>query len=294
MPSLPDIYQYTDYRTYLRDWYEASKKENSFVSYRYLASKTSVDAGYLAHVFQGTKHLSESSLPAFVRLLRLDNQQKRYLESMVDFNKARKDKDIRERFQQLMSLRDHSARVVSQQQYRYWMHWYIPAIRLTLLNFDFSGDLADLAARITPRISVREAGDALQVLLDLELVKKREDGVYEVQDTHLSTGDAWHSAAIREFQSYTLELAQLSLRNHPPELREIATLSLAIPRDEISTLQEMMRDFRSRVAKWALGLQESDCVIQLNLACFPMSLPPGNLDKKENSEEHPSATPPRN
>ena len=99
-----------------------------------------------------------------------------------------------------------------------------------------------MGQRITPHITAAQAKEAVQVLLDLGLVVLRDDGVYEVQDAHLSTGDEWTSAAIREFQSKTLQLAQNSLRNHPPEIREIATLSLAVPKEEIATLQEMMRD----------------------------------------------------
>lgn len=275
--SLLDIYQYTDYRAFLRDWFEQSKVQSPHVSYRYLARRTDVDAGYLARVFQGSKHLSDTAVERFIQLLGLGSKEQRYFAEMVRFGKARRDDEIRERFDKLAQLRDNGVRVLGQQEYRYWMHWYIPAIRLTLLNDDFNGDFAALAQRLTPAITPTQAQEAVQLLLGLGLVQKRPDGIYEVQDTHLSTGDSWASAAIREFQAKTLELARDSLRIHPPALREIATLTLAIPAEEIATLQEMMREFRSRVAKWAIGLGQSNCVMQFDLASFPLSLPVGAL-----------------
>ena len=278
-----DIYQYTEYRVYLRDWFEQSKVHSPHISYRYLARRTGVDAGYLAHVFQGNKHLSDAAVERFGELLGLGAKEQRYFAEMVRFNKARRDDEIRERFEKLTLLRESGVRVLNQQEYRYWMHWYVPAVRLTLLNDDFTGDYAALARRMTPAITERQATEAVELLMDLGLVRHREDGVYEVQDTHLSTGDIWASAAIREFQAKTLDLARESLRLHPPAVREIATLTLAIPQDEIATLQEMMRDFRSRVAKWAIGLEKSDCVMQFDLACFPLSLPAGALEAAQSS-----------
>lgn len=274
MKQVVDIYQYTDYRAYLKDWYELSKKRESYVSYRYISRRTGVDAGYLARVLQGNKHLAERSLEAFSKMLQLDEQESRYLLTMVRFSKARRDDEIRDLFQKLMVLRESNARILDQSQYRYWMHWYIPAIRLTLLTYEFRGDFKELAQRITPAITPAQAEEAVDVLLSLGLVQRNQAGIYEVQDSHLSTGDTWTSMAIREFQGKTLDLARQSLRDFPPELREIATLSLAIPMDEIVSLQEMMRTFRKQVAQWALGLERSDCVVQFNLSCFPLALPP--------------------
>lgn len=268
----PELFKYTDYRAFLRDWFEQTKLHSSFMSYRYLARRTGIDAGYLAHVFQGNKHLSEQGVQKLIDLLAFAPNEERYFEAMVAFNKARRESDIHEKFEKMMQWREAGARILNQQEYRYWMHWYIPAIRLTLLTEDFKGDFQALARRLTPSITAKQAHEAVDVLMDLGLVELRPDGVYEVQDAHLSTGNAWASAAIREFQSKTLGLAQESLRNHPPELREIATLTLAIPKEEIATLQEMMRDFRSKVAKWAVGMDRSDYVLQMNLACFPLSV----------------------
>lgn len=245
------------------------------MSFRYLSRRTGIDAGYLANIFQGNKHLSDAGIASFSDLMKLDPKETRYFQAMVHFGKARSETEIRERFEKMMILREASARVLQQQEYRYWVHWYTPAIRLTLLTHDFRGDFAALARRITPAISAQQAQESIELLLSLGFVKIREDGVYEVQDAHLSSGDAWTSAAIREFQAETLQLARESIRTQPPELREISTLTVAIPKEEIVALQEMMRDFRSRVAKWAVSMNHSDYVLQLNLCCFPVSVPDG-------------------
>ena len=47
------IYDYLDYRKFLSDWFDESKKRNSFVSYRYVSGKVHLDASFLVKVFQG-------------------------------------------------------------------------------------------------------------------------------------------------------------------------------------------------------------------------------------------------
>lgn len=274
LSKVPDLYAYTDYRAYLRDWFEENKKSQAFLSFRYMSRRTGIDAGYLAHVLQGSKHIAEGSIDAMVQFLGLGTKDAKYFSELVLFSRAKNEREIKERFQKLMSLRGVSARELSSRQIRYWAHWYYPAVRLTMLNYSFQGDYADLAARLCPPITEEQAREAVQVLENLQLVRKEEAGIYTVLDAHISTGDAWQSVAIREFQEQTLKLAAESLTRHSKKNREISTLSLAIPQEEISTLQEMVKDFRQQVAKWALSLDDSDCVMQVDFAVFPISMSP--------------------
>jgi uncharacterized protein (TIGR02147 family) len=268
---VPDLYAYTDYRAFLRDWFEEGKKTQPFLSFRYLSRKVGIDAGYLAHVFQGSKHISEGSIESFAAFLGFKPKEAKYFEELVLFSRAKNEREIKDRFQKLMSLRSVSAKELSSRQTRYWAYWYYSAIRLTMLNYDFRGDFAELGLRLSPSISEEQAREAVEVLENLKLVRKEPDGLYTVLDAHVSTGDAWQSLAIREFQEQTLKLAAESLSRHPKETREISTLSLAIPLTEITTLQEMVREFRQQVAKWALSLNDSDCVMQVDFAVFPIS-----------------------
>jgi uncharacterized protein (TIGR02147 family) len=267
---MPDLYKHTDYRAYWREWFEDAKKEQSFLSFRYMSKKTGIDAGYLAHVFQSSKHIAESSIDAVIDLLRLKGRDAKYFHELVLFSRAKSEREIKERFQKLMALRSTSARLLSDRQARYWSFWYYPAVRLAMLTFEFRGDFADLARRLSPAISMKQAQEAVQVLQEMALVRKEDSGIYTVLDAHISTQDAWQSLAIREFQEQTLTLAAESLKRHSPDIREVSTMTLAIPAKEIPTLQEMVREFRRQVAQWTLGLEDSDCVIQADFALFPV------------------------
>jgi len=289
---MPDIYEYTDYRSFLKAWFDEAKQQNDYLSYRYLARKTGVDAGYWVRIFQGNKHLAEQYLENVCKVLQLDRKQQRFFEELYLFTKAKADWEIRDRFERLMEMRETSPKILDNSQAQYFRRWYIPAVRLSLLNNGCFTDFAELGRRLTPEVTPEEAQEAVETLQRLGLVAPREPQnlaekgeisessgapdcgyYYEVLDSHLSTGDEWSNLTIREFQRRMMEMAGESLFRHQKDEREIATLTLAIPAEEIATLKEMMQEFRQKVAKWALSLDDSDSVVQFNLSAFPLAFP---------------------
>jgi len=268
-----DIYQYTDYREYLRDWFAEAKGKSEAMSYRYLAGKVSLDPGFLVHILQGHKHLAEKHIPALVRCLRLSKPQAAYFERLCLFGKARSEAEIARRFKELMELRAMQSRTLASKQYQYYEKWYIPVVRCLIAARGFSGDYGQLAQMLNPGIQVEEAKHAVKVLLQLSMLKRHPDGTYEVTDTFITTGDNWRSLIIRDFQHQTMSLAQKALSELPKEDREISTMTIAVPRNEMHAMQEMTREFRQKILRWALDQPDADSVIQFNIQIFPVVKP---------------------
>ncbi|MBK8800683.1 MAG: TIGR02147 family protein [Fibrobacteres bacterium] len=86
---MSDIYRHTDYRTFLKEWFEEAKKAHGYMSYRYLGRKLGLDPGYLVKIFQGNRHFSEQQVPVFLKVLRLDPQEAAHFQEMVRSTKAR-------------------------------------------------------------------------------------------------------------------------------------------------------------------------------------------------------------
>jgi uncharacterized protein (TIGR02147 family) len=274
------LYEHTDYRSYLREWFDEEKSRKSFMSYRYLSRRVDIDAGFLVHILQGTKHLAESAIPRVVKELQLDTTEGEYFRELVLFNRARGPRQIKEHFQKLCMMRDLQAQEISSRQYRYFLKWQYPALRVALLAFPFrAGDEAVLGARIDPALSTEDVKEGLETLLDLGLVTWNDEGILEPINSFLTTGDRWKDIAVRQFQTQTLQLAQRSIEVHPPEIREVSTLTLAIPAREIPALQEMVREFRQKILQWTASLDDSDAVMQINVASFPLTRIDGQANR---------------
>lgn len=277
--QVPHLFQYTDYRAFLREWFEEAKKERESLSYRFIAGRIGIDPGFLVRIFQGTKHLSETHLPALCKVIRLNKRETQYFERLVLFCKAKGDREIQERFLSLMELRESKVREISAKQYRYYQHWYIPAIRCLIAAKEFRGNFAELASILNPAITSQEAHDAVRVLEDLQMVQKNRHGVWETLDSHISAGDAWTDRAVREFQKQAFFLGIRGLETLPKEHREFSTLTFSIPREEFSSVQDLIRDFRTKMARWTLAQENADAVYHMNIQVFPMALPA--LEPKE-------------
>jgi len=269
---VPSIYEHTDYRSFLREWFEDEKKHKSFMSYRYLSRRVDIDPGFLVHILQGTKHLSEAAIPRMAQELKFDAIQSDYFRELVLFNRARGTRQIQEHFQRLCRMRDVQTQEVAGQQYRYYLKWHYPAVRVALLAFPLQRGQEDAyAQRMDPTLSRTELDEAIQVLLELKLAQWTSNDILEPVSPFLTTGDRWKDQAVKSFQDQTLELARRSLAVHSSACREVSTLTLAIPESEIPTLQEMVKDFRQRVLQWTASLDEADAVMQVNVATFPLT-----------------------
>lgn len=268
-----DLYQYTDYREYLRDWYAVAKEKSPVMTYRYMATKLNIDPGFLVHIMQGHKHLSEKHLPALARALALGKGEFKYFERLFLFGKARSETEIARRFKDLMELRSMQSRTLGSKQYQYYEKWYVPTIRCLVAARGFRGDYADLAKQLDPAITADEAMFAIKLLEKLGMLKRNKEGEFEVLDTFVTTGDSWVSFAIRDYQRQTMELAQRALMEQPKEKREISTMTFAIPSNEMPAIQEMAREFRQKVMHWALHQSDADTVVQFNLQVFTVVKP---------------------
>ncbi len=268
---MPLVFDYTEYRAFLRDWIAEKKASGSPVSYRGLGNKLGIDPGFLVHILHENRHTTEDSIPRWVKVIGFNDIEAQYFGQLILFNRAKSPRDIQQCFQRLCELRDLQLTEISDRQYRYYLKWQQVAIRVLLLTYSFRGDYADLARRLDPPIPAQEAEEVVNTLLELKLVAWNEDGVLEPTTPFLSTSRQWQDKAVHEFQTQTLQLAQRSLKIHRPQDRQISTLTLAIPAAEMGTLQEMAREFQQKVLRWTASLDDSDSVIQVNVAMFPLS-----------------------
>jgi len=268
---VPDIFLYTDYRSYLSDWFDESKKQHSFMSYRYLGSKIPTDPGYLVRILSGQRHISEALIPGFIQALRLSDREAQYFQALVPFTKARGERSVREALQKLLALRDLRVKTLESGQYKFYQAWYHTSVRLVLALGKFTGDFGGLARCLSPEITPEQAEESVRLLQDLGLVREDPDGSWHLTEDFITTGDAWKGIGVKEFQRQTLRLAMESVDRHSREERSISTLSLTIPRSELPALKEITKQFRAQVMRWAGAQADPDRVYQVNIQIFPLS-----------------------
>ncbi len=269
-----NIYDYSDYRKFLQEFYELEKSLDSSFSYRVFAAAVGMDASLLLKILQGKRHISPKCIDDFVNFFHFKDAKAEYFREMIAYGKAKNDKDVRSHFETLQKMRPAACRELDEARYRYFQQWYYPMIRSALDVFNYRGtqDAAALGECCIPKLSASQVENAVDALLQLGLARANKDGRVVPTDAHLKTMEHWLSACISDYQSSIAELAGKSIQNTPKEKRDISTLTMALDSQQIDKIREILAKTRKAIVNVvnAMPPQICDSVYQLNFQLFPM------------------------
>lgn len=284
MVTFSDI---ADYRDFLKDYYDRKKVEMPFYSYRMMGDKLGLDSSYLYRVLQKKQHLPAHALPAAKDILALSGREAEYFDLL--FSAAvTKDKNKREEIMaKALALRDVDRHSLQAAELKLLENWWIPAVRAYL---DLNGgvvNIKQIAREICPPITEAQAQEAIDTLLEVGLVKKMASGRLALTEAHLTVGGPEKRAAIGKFQKQVLALASDSIDNLPAEERNISTLTLSVDQACFDDLRDMLREFRRLVQKRVDSAKNTDRVMQLSMAFYPVARKGGvgTADKTEAGEK---------
>jgi len=273
---LQPIFEYLEYREFLREFYQEKKKENFFFSFQFMGRKVGVDPSALAKVLAGQRHLANQKISLMADLCELEGRHADYFEALVHFCKAKSQKQSREWFEKLLKIRANSGHVLSARQYKFYSHWYYTAIRAILGIEDFRiEDAAKIGKRLDPPLQERRVSQSLKFLLTHGLISENEDGWLRPVHKHISSGNPREKAvdvqSIRRFQAEMIEQAKNSLENHDPQDRDFSTMTVAIGSEALDDVREIIAECRRAVRERLEMCENADTVYQLNMQFFPIS-----------------------
>ena len=268
MVTFSDI---ADYRDFLKDYYERRKAEMPFYSYRMMGDKLGLDSSYLYRVLQKKQHLPAHALQAAKEILALSGREAEYFDLLfsaaVSKDKAKKE----ELMAKALSLRDVERHSLQAAELKLLENWWIPAVRAYL---DLNGGVVNvkqIAKDICPPITEDQVNEAIEILKEVGLVKKLASGRLALTDAHLTVGGPEKAQAVRKFQRQVLALASDSLDDVPVTERNVSTLTLSVDQSCFEDLGEMLREFRRLVQKRVDEAKNSDRVMQLSMAFYPVA-----------------------
>ena len=266
-----NLFDFLDYRQYLRAVFEERKKQLPSFSHRSLARILSLKApGHMLFIIQGKRRLTVDIARRLSVYLKLTKKELDYLLSLVQYAEAKSAAEKQWAFEELLSIRQRTASKVSPSSYRFYEKWYYSAIRASLDVEPFSGDFSSLARSLCPPISTSEAKQAMKALLELKMVKRDENGIYQTAEALISTGDSWQSAIILNVQRQFLDLAKESFDRFPKEDLDISNLTVTVSPETYDLIRKKIRELRGQIMSMACAEQNPDRVLQVNIQMFPL------------------------
>lgn len=265
------IFDTTDYRELLKDYYEERKAQLPLYSYQLMGVKLGLSASQLFHILQKERHLPIRCTPMVKELLGLTGRASEYFELLVAVSRTRTLQKRNELLNKAFILRDTRRRELVSNELKYLRQWYIVVVRSFLEVNKGDASASTIAQSIIPPITEEQARDSLEILNSLGFVKKISSERLALADSHLTISGPEKAKAIREYQSQVMHIGMQSLERIPPEERDISTLTMAIDQDCVTDIKEMVCEFRRQLQNRIEDCSKPDQVMQLNLAFFPVA-----------------------
>lgn len=276
------IFEYLDYREFLKDYYNQKKAANSAFSLRVFSDKIGFKAkDFISRVMNGEKNLSQQSIPKVASGLRLGKHETEFFVALVEFNQAETTADRDTAFEKMQAVLKvvrfaEKQHLLGHAQYMIYSHPRHLFIRSLIGMFGFDGDYAALAKQVNPKITPDEARQSVKLLEECQLIKKDEDGKYILTESAITTGDRTSKLALRGYHQNCLKMGADSIDRDPPGKRHISGLTLGISQEGYERIVERINAFRKEIALIAEEDEGSDKVFQMEFALFQVG---GKADK---------------
>lgn len=270
---IKEIFEYTDYRLYLRDFYEYTKERKPYFSFRFMSSRLGINPGFIFRLMSRKTHIGPQKIETVADLLELQGKHREYFIELVSLAKAKRDNDIQDSLKKLKAIRGVHFTTIVDDQMEFFSKWHHMAMRSLLSIYPFDGkNYRRLGAMMVPPLTADEARESVNLLSKLGLVSIDMDGIYKVNDTFISTKEKWSSSIIHQYQKTSIDLSVKALDDLPKDVRDISTVTFTCSQDLFETFRERLQEIRQEFLALSQECTNEDCVMQLNLQLFPAAI----------------------
>lgn len=249
MPLSPvDIFQYTDYRAWLKDVFQSLKERDPKFSHRFILQRLQVkSSGWLADMLGGRRMLSRTHLLGLSRVLGLSPREELYLETLVDYNQAKTLLEKNRAYEKLLTFHEIPKDIIDADRFEYFSKWYYSAVREYLLIEPFRGDFNRLARRLRPAILPEQARESIDLLEKLGFIKRFASGEYRPASEHVKKQSAFSPVHYYQYLKAQMELGIGAMERIPREERDISAVAVTLSSDSFQAIREEIKALRQKM-----------------------------------------------
>lgn len=283
---MKQIFEYNDYRLFLKDYFNEKKKTTGYFTHRYFAEKAGFSSPvFIKLVIDAKANLSKKSVKKLISAMGLTDIQARYFEDLVHFNQAKTHQTKQKYFTILRTInKDHSVHVLDTDQYDFYSNWHNSALRELAAATGFKDNFAELGKQVNPPLKAKEVKAAIRLLEKTNLLKKKEDGTYEQTAKIISTGSEVVSLAIRDLHKQMAELAVRAVENTPKDERDISGLTIGVSQNGFEKIKEELKKTREKIMSIVAEDEPVEKVCRVNFQIFPLSKNLSSRSEKESKQ----------
>jgi uncharacterized protein (TIGR02147 family) len=272
MNSSINIFNYTDYRIFLNDLFIYHKNIDPKYSHRFIAKEVEASStGWFSDILKSRINCTPRFVIKLANLFKLTDKQKEYFELLVLYNQAGSIEEKHTYFKKMLSFTSIKCKLVFADQFTFYSKWYIPAIRELLSIYEFRDNYKELSQKLCPAITIKEAKEAIDVLLSCTLIERNDKGFYKPCDSTLEKDASTNTVLWATYMSENISLSMEAIYRFKKEERDISALTLLFSKKGFEIAREKIKELRKTLLKLSEMDTDRTIVYQTNLQLFPLS-----------------------
>ena len=272
-----EIFLYSNYREFLRDYYLAQKKSVPKLTFRLFAQQAGFSsASFQKLVMDGKKNLTMESILKISRAVRLNKKAGEYFKALVFFNQVKTLEEKKYFLKIIDSFRKkNKPEKLLPREYDYLKEWYHCVIREMVDFPDFKEDPEYINKKLLYAVKPDAIRKSLDFLLETGFLVRDGNGKLTKKDKTLATGEIVDQEILgtiaRNHHCSMIDLARKAASNLPKEERSVSNTTLGISAAAYESVLKRIEQLRLEILEIAAADPAADRVFQLNVNLFPLT-----------------------
>lgn len=266
----PSVFDYYDYREFLKDSIEFLRTKGKFSVRSFAAQVGFKSIGFLTMVLKKERNLSLKSAQKIAEALHLQKSDSDFFEKLVLFNQAEtlEDKDLR--YQDLLNFHKfRSIRQADAAQYEFFAHWYVVAVLEALGTELAKGGLDAIAASM--RVDRSKVDHAIEILSRLKFIEKNGQ-TWKRLEPAISTEREIKNLTVRRFHREMIAKALETIDGLPAKDRELGSLTISLSSAKFEELRRRIFQFQQDLNALYSDDPDPEKIYQMNIQLFPLAV----------------------
>ncbi len=263
------IVEYSDFRKYMRDFYEDRKLRSAF-SWREFSKNAGFSSpSYMKVVCDGKSKLSRIGVERTGAAMGLSGFEMDYFRAMVQFGQAETEEKKTEAYKKMIAIaKTYKVRTLEGEFFQYYDTWRNPVLR-ELAPIMPGATPGEMAKMCYPEVSALEVRDSLDFLTKAGLLKKVDGNFVQSETSVKGTTDATR-LALRGMHREMSKLATPALEL-PKEIRNFSGVTMGLSRESYRKIEGVLDECRRQIIDIAAEEKNIEQVYRLNLQLFPLT-----------------------
>jgi uncharacterized protein (TIGR02147 family) len=266
------IFEYDNYRQFLKDFFQEQRTLKNFFSHRYFAQRAGFGShSFCAYIMDGKRNLSHNSIKKMIKGIGIRGKKASFFETLVLYNQCDTVPDKEKFFKSLQRIRKSTEFYkVNEAQLAYYDQWYYPVLRELVVYSDWKNDYKKLCSLMRPAITPEQARKAVETLLEIKMLSQSDDGIY-TQSSQVVTAEKIPSYVYKNSRKEFILKAIDASDNFVKSERHIAYSILAMSDSTFAEAKKLLNEVRKKILVLAMEDEQVDRIFSLNAQLFPLS-----------------------